>query len=304
MRLQFILGEIGIGLRRNVAMVIAVVLVTLVSLFLLGLGFLAQRQVDTMKDYWYEKVQVSIFLCGKDSEEPSCAGGEVSQTQKDQILTDLKSPQLAPYVERVYYESKNEAFQRFVAQFKDSVLSENVTVDQMPESYRIRLVDPEKYEVVSQVFAGRPGVESVQDQNEVLDPLFALLNRLKYYSWMLAAVTLLCAVLLVSTTIRLTAFTRRRETGIMRLVGASNFFIQLPFILESMVAAAIGATLASGALVALTRFEIQGRLSRSLQFVNYVDTGDAMLIVPWLFAIGLGIAGVSAFAALRRYLRV
>lgn len=304
MRLQFILGEIGIGLRRNVAMVIAVVLVTLVSLFLLGLGFLAQRQVDTMKDYWYEKVQVSIFLCGKDSEEPSCAGGEVSQTQKDQILTDLKSPQLAPYVERVYYESKNEAFQRFVAQFKDSVLSENVTVDQMPESYRIRLVDPEKYEVVSQVFAGRPGVESVQDQNEVLDPLFALLNRLKYYSWMLAAVTLLCAVLLVSTTIRLTAFTRRRETGIMRLVGASNFFIQLPFILESMVAAAIGATLASGALVALTRFEIQGRLSRSLQFVNYVDTGDAMVIVPWLFAIGLGIAGVSAFAALRRYLRV
>jgi cell division transport system permease protein len=304
MRLQFILGEIGIGLRRNVAMVIAVVLVTLVSLFLLGLGFLAQRQVDTMKDYWYEKVQVSIFLCGKDSEEPSCAGGEVSQTQKDQILTDLKSPQLAPYVERVYYESKNEAFQRFVAQFKDSVLSENVTVDQMPESYRVRLVDPEKYEVVSQVFAGRPGVESVQDQNEVLDPLFALLNRLKYYSWMLAAVTLLCAVLLVSTTIRLTAFTRRRETGIMRLVGASNFFIQLPFILESMVAAAIGATLASGALVALTRFEIQGRLSRSLQFVNYVDTGDAMLIVPWLFAIGLGIAGVSAFAALRRYLRV
>jgi cell division transport system permease protein len=304
MRLQFILGEIGIGLRRNVAMAVSVVLVTLVSLFLLGLGFLAQRQVETMKDYWYDRVQVSIFMCGQDSEEPSCAGGEVTQAQKDQVLADLKSPQLASYVDRVYYESKQEAYQRFMTQFRDSVLSENVTVDQMPESYRVRLKNPEQYQVVSQVFDGRSGVESVQDQNEVLDPLFSLLNRLKYYSWLLAAVTLLCSVLLVATTIRLTAFTRRRETGIMRLVGASNFFIQLPFILESMIAAAVGASLASLALVSLTRFEIQGRLSQSLRFVNYVDTGDALVIVPWLFAIGLAIAGVSAFVALLKYLKV
>ena len=304
MRLQFILGEIGIGLRRNVAMAVSVVLVTLVSLFLLGLGFLAQRQVETMKDYWYDRVQVSIFLCGQDSEEPSCAGGEVTQAQKDQVLADLKSPQLASYVDRVYYESKQEAYQRFMAQFKDSVLSENVTVDQMPESYRVKLKNPEQYQVVAQVFDGRAGVESVQDQNEVLDPLFSLLNRLKYYSWLLAAVTLLCSVLLVATTIRLTAFTRRRETGIMRLVGASNFFIQLPFILESMIAAAVGASLASLALVSLTRFEIQGRLSQSLRFVNYVDTGDALVIVPWLFVIGLAIAGVSAFVALLKYLKV
>jgi len=304
MRLQFILAEIGIGLRRNVAMAISVILVTLVSLFLLGLGFLAQRQVDTMKDYWYDRVQVSIFLCGQDSEESSCAGGEVTQTQKDQIQADLKSPQLASYVDRVYFESKQEAYQRFMAQFKDSVLSENVTVDQMPESFRVRLKNPEQYQVVAQVFDGRTGVESVQDQNEVLDPLFSLLNRLKYYSWLLAALTLVCAVLLVATTIRLTAFTRRRETGIMRLVGASNFFIQLPFILESMIAAAIGAVLASLALVSLTRFEIQGRLSQSLRFVNYVDTGDALAIVPWLFLIGLAIAGVSAFVALLKYLKV
>jgi cell division transport system permease protein len=304
MRLQFILGEIGIGLRRNVAMAVSVVLVTLVSLFLLGLGFLAQKQVETMKDYWYDRVQVSIFLCGKDSEEASCAGGEVSQAQKDQVMADLRSPQLASYVDQVYFESKQEAYQRFMEQFKDSVLSENVTVDQMPESYRVRLKNPEQYQVVSQVFDGRPGVESVQDQNEVLDPLFSLLNRLKYYSWLLAAVTLFCSVLLVATTIRLTAFTRRRETGIMRLVGASNFFIQLPFILESMIAAAVGATLASLGLVSLTRFEIQGRLSQSLRFVNYVDTGDAWAIVPWLFVIGLLIAGVSAFVALLKYLKV
>jgi cell division transport system permease protein len=304
MRFQFIFEEIAVGLRRNVAMAVSVVLVTVVSLFLLGLGFLAQRQVETMKDYWYDRVQVSIFLCGKDSDTASCTDGEVSQAQKDQIRADLASPQLAGYVKHVYFETKPEAYKRFKDQFKDSVLSDNVTVDQMPESFRIQLKNPEQYQVVSQVFQDRPGVESVEDQNQVLDRLFALLNRLKYYSWLLAAVTLVCSILLVATTIRLTAFTRRRETGIMRLVGASNFFIQLPFVLESMIAAAIGAALASTALVSLTHFEIQGRLSQSLRFVNYVGTSDALMIVPWLFVIGLGIAGVSSFLALLRYLRV
>jgi cell division transport system permease protein len=304
MRFQFVFEEIAIGLRRNVAMAVSVVLVTVVSLFLLGLGFLAQRQVETMKDYWYDRVQVSIFLCGKDSDSASCADGAVTRAQKDQIRADLASPQLGGYVKKVYYESKQEAFTRFKQQFKDSVLSQNVTVDQMPESYRVQLKNPERYQVVSQVFENRPGVESVEDQNQVLDRLFALLNRLKYYAWLLAGVTLVCSVLLVSTTIRLTAYTRRRETGIMRLVGASNFFIQLPFILESMIAAAIGAALASVALLSLTHFEIQGRLSQSLRFVNYVNTGDALMIVPWLFVIGLGIAGVSSFLALLKYLKV
>jgi cell division transport system permease protein len=304
MRLQFIFDEIVVGLRRNVAMAVSVVLVTVVSLFLLGLGFLAQRQVDTMKDYWYDRVQVSIFLCGADSDSATCTDGEITPTQKDQIKTTLASPQLAVYVKQVYFESKQEAFTRFKSQFKDSVLSNNVTVDQMPESFRVQLKDPQKYNVVAQLVTDKPGVESVEDQNQVLDRLFALLNRLKYYSWMLAGVTLVCSVLLVATTIRLTAFTRRRETGIMRLVGASNFFIQLPFILESMIAAAIGATLASLALVSLTHFEIQGRLARSLKFVNYVTTGDALMIVPWLFFIGLFIAGVSSFLALMKYLKV
>jgi cell division transport system permease protein len=304
MRLQFIVDEIVIGLRRNIAMAVSVVLVTVVSLFLLGMGFLAQRQVDTMKDYWYDKVQVSIFLCGKDSDAATCGDGSVTQAQKDQIKADLASPQLVGYVKNVYYESKEQAFQRFQKQFKDSPLSENITEDVMPESYRIQLKNPEQYQVVAQYFTDRQGVESVQDQNEVLDRLFALLNRLKYYSWLLAAVTLICSVLLVATTIRLTAFTRRRETGIMRLVGAPNLFIQLPFVLESMIAAAVGAVLASVALVSITHFEIQGRLSHSLRFVNYVGTGDALAIVPWLFLIGLVIAGVSSFIALQKYLKV
>jgi cell division transport system permease protein len=305
MRFQFMLSEIGIGLRRNLTMTISLVLVTTTSLLLLGVGVLAQKQVSTMKDYWYDRVQVSIFLCGRDSDTPTCADGEVSQAQKEQIRTDLNSPQLSPYVERVFYESKQEAFDRFKQQFKDSVLSDNVAVDQMPESYRVKLKDPQKYTLVSDAFRGRAGVEQVQDQNQVLDRLFALLNGLKWGAWGVAVLTLLSTVLLVATTIRLTAFTRRRETSIMRLVGASNLVIQMPFVLEGMVAALLGAVLASVILVGFTHFAIQGWLKHSLRFINnYVDVMDALRVTPLLLGVGLLIAGVSSFLSLRRYLKV
>jgi len=305
MRFQFILGEISIGLRRNLTMTISVILVTTVSLLMLGVGVLAQQQVSAMKDFWYDRVQVSIFLCAKDSNKPSCASGAVTEEQKASIVADLKSPQLAKYVAQTYYESKDQAFARFKQQYKDSVLSDNVTADQMPESYRVRLVDPQQYQAVSQQFRDRPGVDTVQDQNQVLDRLFALLNGLKWCAWFVAGMTLLCSILLVATTIRLNAFTRRRETGIMRLVGASNLVIQLPFVLESLISAVVGALIASVILVLFTQFAIQGWLKGTLRFIdNWVSVGDAVLVTPWMFLLGMLIAGVSAFLSLRRYLKV
>lgn len=304
MRFSFILGEILIGLRRSMAMTISVVLVSCVSLFLFGLGMLSQRQVDTMKDYWYDKVQVSIFLCGEQSASANCVDGEVTQAQKDEIQAQLNSAAMAPYVEKVFYESKQQAYERFIEQFKDSVLSENVTPEQLPESYRVQLKDPQQYQIVSQLFANQKGVETVEDQRRLLDQLFGLLNRLTFYSWVLAAITLATTTLLVATTIRLTAYTRRRETGIMRLVGASNFVIQAPFILESVIAAIIGAGLAGAALVSVTHFEIQGRLSKSLRIFTYVDTMDALSIVPWMMVVGVAIAALASFFTLLKYLKV
>jgi cell division transport system permease protein len=148
-------------------------------------------------------------------------------------------------------------------------------------------------------------VDSVEDQNRVIDRLFALLGGLKWSAWALAGITLLSTVLLVATTIRLTAFTRRRETAIMRLVGASNFVIRLPFVLESLIAAMVGALGASVVLVAFTQLAIQGWLANQLRFIdNWVTWKDALFVVPWMFAIGMVIAGISSFLSLRRYLKV
>jgi len=303
MRLQFILSEIGIGLRRNWAMTVSVVLVTFVSLVFIGLAMLAQQQVETMKDYWYDRVQVSIFLCTADSLAPSCADGEVTAAQRDSVLGDLEGPDLAPYVESVQYESKAEAFARFQEQFEGTDFADNVTVDVMPESYRVRLVDPEEYEVISQRFDGLAGVEDVVDQGALLDRFFQFLNGLTLGSLVLAGVMLVAAVLLVGTTIRLSAANRRRETGIMRLVGASNTLLQLPFLLEGMIAVSIGAALATASLWLGVRLGIPW-LESNLPVFDYIGTSDVISVAPWLFGIGLVLAGVSSLVTLSRYLKV
>jgi cell division transport system permease protein len=304
MRLQFILSEIGIGLRRNLAMTLSVVLVTLVSLTFVGLALLFQSQVDLMKGYWYDKVQVSIFLCAKDSVATTCPAGEVTEAEKQKIEADLHSDTLAPYVEKVYYESKAEAYDRFKQQFSDSpAIVDNVTQEQMPESFRVKLVDPEEYEVISQYFAGRDGVEEVEDQRELLDTFFAVLNALTVVALGFALVMVVAAALLIATTIRLSAFNRRRETGIMRLVGASSLFIQLPFLLEGVLAACVGAVLATVALWALLQFGV-GWLAEHVTIFTYVGTSELWTIAPLLFGVAVVLAGVSSLLTVGRYLKV
>lgn len=304
MRLQFILSEILIGLRRNLAMTISVILVTFVSLTFVGAGALLQMQIGTMKDYWYDRVQVSIFLCVENSEAPTCAEGEVTQAQRDSIVSSLETGPLAEYVDVYYYESKAEAFERFKEQFKDTAIADNVTQDQMPESYRVKLKDPEQYQVVAEYFTGYPGVEEVQDQRRLLDRFFAVLNAFTLVSGVFAAVMIVAAALLIATTIRLSAFSRRRETGIMRLVGASKLLIQMPFLLEGVLAASIGAGLATVGLWAAVRYGVEGWLTEALPLFNYIGTSEVLLVAPALFAIGILLAGVSSVLTLGRYLKV
>ena len=302
MRLQFVLSEMGIGLRRNLSMTISVVLVTMVSLFFFGFGLLSSAQVSTMKDYWYDRVEVSIFMCGQASEVPNCADGEVTQAQRTELETQLIS--LKPLVQTVYYESKQESFKRFKEQFKSSAITENLKVDQMPESFRVKLSDPQKYQVIASAFQGAPGVEQVLDQRALLGNLFKVLNVLTWVARGFAIVMTVSALLLVATTVRLSAFSRRRETGIMRLVGASNLLIQLPFVLEAVLATLLGAAIATGLLFAGVHFGITGFLSPLLPFFRFITTGDVVTIAPLLVGTGLAMAVVASFFTLRRYLRV
>ncbi|MEU5629991.1 permease-like cell division protein FtsX [Streptomyces rishiriensis] len=305
MRAQFVLSEIGVGLRRNLTMTFAVIVSVALSLALFGGSLLMSDQVNTMKGYWYDKVNVSIFLCNKSDAESdaNCAKGAVTADQKKQIKSDLDKMGV---VEKVTYESQDDAYKHYKEQFGDSPLASSLTPDQMQESYRIKLKDPEKYQVIATAFDGRDGVQSVQDQKGILDNLFGLLNGMNWAARAVMALMLVVALMLIVNTVRVSAFSRRRETGIMRLVGASGFYIQAPFIAEAAVAGLIGGTVACGFLVIARYFIIDHglALSEKLNLINFIGWDAVLTKLPLILATSLLMPALAAFFALRKYLKV
>ncbi|MDX3849061.1 permease-like cell division protein FtsX [Streptomyces sp. AK02-01A] len=305
MRAQFVLSEIGVGLRRNLTMTFAVIVSVALSLALFGGALLMREQVSTMKDYWYDKVNVSIFLCNKNdaTTTPKCAKGAVTSEQEKQIEADLKK---MDSVETVHHETADEAFKHYREQYGDTPIAPAITPDQMQESFRVKLKDPEKYQVVATAFAGRDGVQSVQDQRNILQNLFDLMNGMNVAALGVMALMLVIALMLIVNTVRVSAFSRRRETGIMRLVGASSFYIQMPFIMEAAFAGLIGGVVASGMLIFGRYFLIDHglELSKKMELVNFIGWDAVLAKLPLVIAIGLLMPAVAAFIALRKYLRV
>ena len=304
MRAAFILGEILSGLRRNVSMVVSVILVTFVSLTFVGAAGMLQLQISQMKGYWYDRVQVAIFLCGEGSTAPGCVSGPVTEDQQAALAGLLESPAVAQYVNDYHYETREEAYEHFKEQFANSPIVDSVTPDQLPSSFRINLKDPEKYQIISETFSSQPGVETVVDQRQLLERLFSVMNGASLVAIVIAGIMIVCAILLIATTIRLSAFSRRRETAIMRLVGASKLMIQLPFVLEGVIAAVVGAVLASGTLWAVSRFFLGEVLAKQYPDTAFISPSQTLVLVPLLVALGVILAGVSSILTLRRYLKV
>ena len=300
MRAGFLLSEVRIGLRRNLTMTFAVIVTTAISLSLLGIGLLSNAQVNAMKDYWYDKIEVSVYLCGSLSESPSCVGGIVSPEQRLTIKSDIEA---LPVVHSVFYESQSEAYARFQERFKDSAIAQNVTADQLPESFRVKLKDPTQYAVVVSAFSGRPGVDVVQDQRSILEKFFKLLNVLRNGALLVGLFSVLTAGLLISNTLRIAAFNRRRETGVMKLVGASSWSIQLPFLLEGIFSALIGWVFATGLLAGL-KSVVDSKVAPLLTFTNFFGWNEVWVASAWLLLAGLGVSTVASVITLRRYLKV
>lgn len=303
MRLGFVLREVGTGLARNLSMVVSIVLVTFISLTFVGTAILLQAQIAQMKSFWFDRAQVAIYMCTDFSTLGGCDQQAASPDQKVAIEQRLESPTLAPYIDRFYFEDRDQAFANFREQFKDSAVVDLVSPELLPETFWVNLVDPTQSELIFESISGLPGVESVIDQRTYLDQIFALLNAGSLTAVAVAGLMLLAAALLIATTIRLSAFSRRRELAIMRLVGASNRFIQTPFVLEGIVAAALGAAVASVSVWAIVHFFVQGYLAQALPTTVFVTAADAFATMPILFATGIGLAVVASYVSITRYLR-
>ena len=304
MRLGLVLSEVGQGLRRNLSMVVSVVLVTFISLTFVGTAILLQGQINQMKTFWYDRAQVAVYLCTEFTTAGSCDQQAATDDQIAVVEAQLESETLAPFIDTYYFEDQEQAFANFQDQFEGNAIAALVTPDLLPEAFWVNLVDPEQSQILTDALAGLAGVESVVDQRSYLDQIFAILNSASLTAVGIAALMLVAAALLIATTIRLSAFSRRRELGIMRLVGASNRFIQTPFVLEGVVSALIGSVLAGGAVVAIVHFFVQGYLTQTLPGTSFVTVEDALLVVPVLLLAGGLLAAVASNVAISRYLRV
>ena len=299
MRLSFVSKEVGNGLRRNFTMTVALIVSVAVSLSLVGAALLLSSQVDRMKGYWYDKIEVSIFLCGNSSVTFTCTGA-VTDEQLRNIETILGG--LEP-VQDIFYESSTDAYDQFKEQFAGSAILANISPDALPASFRVKLDNPENFEKVAGALQSVQGVESIQDQRKLLDRFFQILKGLQSFALVIALAMLFVTILLVMNTVRVAAFARRRETSIMRSVGASNMAIRLPFILEAAVAATIGSTLATAGILASKYWLIDAKLAPNLTFIPFVTWNEVLAIVPVLYGVGIGTTVLASSVTLRRYLR-
>lgn len=304
MRFQFVLSQTFQGLWRNKAMAAAVALVTFVCLYFIGAAALLQAQIGSLKDEWYDKVEVSAFMCPSNSSSAQCAGGEATQEQIDAISGYLKSDEMQQYIQSVSFETKEEALKNYQEQMKDTAWAQDLTADQMQVSFRIKLKDPSQYQIVADALSGRPGVETVNDQREVLQPIFSIMQRFTLLSGVLAGIMVITALLLIPTTIRLSAMSRRTETGIMRFVGASNAFIEWPFILEGVIASLVGSVLAVAGLWVTVRYFIEDWFASAVKWLPIVSTGNVWRITPALVVGAILVSALASWIALRRYARV
>ncbi|MGZ5418829.1 MAG: permease-like cell division protein FtsX [Nocardioides sp.] len=294
MRVNFVLSEVATGLRRNLTMTVAMILTTAISLGLMGTGLLIAGMISEMKEIYYDKVQVSIFLTD-----------DVTDEQRADIESRLTESQ---EVKGFLYESKEEAYERFQQQFSQQPeLVENTPADALPESFRVEMVNPERYEIIAAEFpSGENGVDQVRDEGDFLDRLFSLLNGARNATIAVAVVQALAALLLISNTIQLAAFNRRNETNIMRLVGASRWYTQLPFILEAAIAGLIGGLLAACGLILTKVLFVDRTLAGPIKagIIPQVEWADVIGNSLVITGVGVALAAGAAYVTLRLYVRL
>ena len=289
-RTDYFFRETVIGLRRNGLVVFAAISTAFIALFLLGMALLIRREVDLVVNSTTGRVEVVVYL--------SDTIGPDQQQRLNQILTQL------PQVDTVSYESKEQAYQRAVALFgKDSDIIKNVTKDAFPASFRVKLVNPEEYRVVEARLAGEPGIDQVSAQEEFLQRLFAVTSVFRNGVLIMAVVMLVAAAILIANTVRMGLFARRKEIGIMKLVGATNWRIRVPFLIEGIVEGLVGALIAVAALFAI-KVAFVNPLYGNLTFVPWIQNADFVAILPWMLGAGVLVSTLASLLAMRRFLDV
>ncbi|MFY0407592.1 permease-like cell division protein FtsX [Solicola sp. PLA-1-18] len=306
MAMRSVFAELGTSLRRNFSMTVSLVVTMTVSLLLAALGLLIQQQADRTEQYFGDRLQLQVNMCTENSPSEQCIEGGSTAEQQTAVQDALReNPEVRSFDKRSP-EQNFERAQEYLGQTETGRKQlETLGPDAFPVSYFVTLDDPREFEGVTSQVRGMDGVGNVNSLRDLLGPLFQALGILRWAALGTALVLVIAAILQVSNTIRMTAFARRREIGIMRLVGASSWHIQAPFLLESLAAAIISAALACGGLAAFMHFAVYGYLRPSLgQITTWVRWQEAFYVGGWISVLALLLALVPTLVMTRKYLKV
>jgi cell division transport system permease protein len=303
MRLEYYFRETAAGLRRNGIVAFAAMSTAFIALFLFGLALLIARQFDLVIEAWTGNVQVAVYL---------------TDPVRDDTVTRIQTNlQQLPAVGSIEYWDKTETCAAFDRLFESQeVFQEGVDCEKaIPTSLRINLADPSQFDQITAALgceAGgatqdiqctEPGVRDVSDYRELLDRLTAITRVLSIGVLSIAVIMLASAIALVANTLRMGMFARRKEIGIMRLVGATNWRIRVPFLIEGLVEALIGAIAAIAALFVIKVFFID-QLRGQLQFFPLIRNADVLAVAPWILIAAVAVAVIAGTIGMRRFLDV
>jgi cell division transport system permease protein len=295
-RFGFLINEVFTGLRRNVTMTVAMILTTAISIGLFGGGLLVIRLADNSREIYLDRVETQVFLNNDVSANDPTCDADPCKALRAQIETrkDVKS---------VRFLNKDDAYNDAVRKFPQ--YKDVASKDSFPASFVVKLDNPEQHKEFDAAMQGQPGVLNVLNQKELIDRLFAVLDGLSNAAFAVAVVQAVGAILLIANMVQVAAYTRRTEIGIMRLVGASRWYTQLPFLVEAMLAAFIGVVISIIGLILVRALFLENALNQFYQanLIARIDYADILYIAPILLFVGVAMAGVTAYATLRLYVR-
>jgi cell division transport system permease protein len=291
-RISYFARETLVSLRRNVLMTIAGIATVAVSLALFGGILTLSKSVDHGTERIKGGVTLEVFM-------------KVDAT-KQQIADVSKSLGKDPNVKTFRHLSKEDAYKEFKRIFRRNPdLVNSITAADLPESFRVAPKKAELTETVKAAYGTSLGVDSVDTPGDALRGLIDVTNKVRWIFIGISGMLLLSSLFLIVNTIRLATFARRREIEVMKLVGASNWFVRIPFLAEGMVQGLVGAGLAILAVLCLKHFGFdQAFNDRGSFFADfYVTTGDVTMIAFLVLLVGILIGGVGGFIGLRRFLK-
>jgi cell division transport system permease protein len=321
MRASFVLSGVAAGIRRNATMTIALVLNTAIALGFVGAAILANTEITRFRSTYEDKLNVQVYLCTtlaynqqklnqdvltkekKPAPPPTCSpNAKTTDAQTAAVRAQLQKD---PRVQSFYYIDEQRALEIGRKQLPES--SAYLKLGTFPASFSVKLKDIKSdYGAFAATYDQVQGVDKVNNQIATINALLSLIDSARWFSIVIALVVLAASVLLIGNTIQVAANQRRNETSIMRLVGASRWMTELPFMLEAIIAAAVGGLISIG-FIAIGKYVLLDKVlgsQTSKGVIPNLGANDILLAGGAGLIVGVVLSALTAFMTLRVYVRL